>query len=279
MRALRTILIIVFVICLGVFGASEVLEFRNRDLTRPEIASDREVLEISCDYTREDLLEGLTARDGKDGDLTDQIIAGSFSRFIEKGLCSLTYVVFDSGNQSASLTRQVRFTDYHSPRFTLTEPLVYRRGEGSYSLSMERLGAEDLLDGDLKDWIIQTDTDLNYQTPGSYTMTVEVSNSFGDTSSLGLPVHVVGEEQAALEIRLRTGILYVEQGETINPADYVEGVTDSQGNELGPEAVTALSSVDTETPGCYEISYEATDSAGATGRTWLTVVVEEEVQP
>ena len=144
---------------------------------------------------------------------------------------------------------------------------------------MERLGAEDLLDGDLKDWIIQTDTDLNYQTPGSYTMTVEVSNSFGDTSSLGLPVHVVGEEQAALEIRLRTGILYVEQGETINPADYVEGVTDSQGNELGPEAVTALSNVDTETPGCYEISYEATDSAGATGRTWLTVVVEEEVQP
>ena len=277
MRAVRTILIIVFVISFGIFGVSELIQISSRDTTVPEIASDRDVLEIPCEYTEEQLLEGLTASDGTDGDLTGQIIAGSFSRFIEKGLCSLTYVVFDSSNQSASLTRQVRFTDYHSPRFTLTEPLVFREGQGSYTEAMERLGAEDLLDGDLDEWIVQTDTDLNYQTPGSYTMTVEVGNSFGDTVSAGMPVHVLTAEQSALTVRLNTAILYAGVGESIDPMAYVDGVTDAAGNELGPDIVSAFSSVDTGTPGVYEIRYEAYDGSGSMGQTWLTVIVEEEV--
>lgn len=277
MRAVRTILIIVFVISFGIFGVSELIQISSRDTTVPEIASDRDVLEIPCAYTEEQLLEGLAASDGTDGDLTGQIIAGSFSRFIEKGLCSLTYVVFDSSNQSASLTRQVRFTDYHSPRFTLTEPLVFREGQGSYTEAMERLGAEDLLDGDLDEWIVQTDTDLNYQTPGSYTMTVEVGNSFGDTVSAGLPVHVLTAEQSALTVRLNTAILYAGVGESIDPMAYVDGVTDAAGNELGTDIVSAFSSVDTGTPGVYEIRYEAYDGSGSMGQTWLTVIVEEEV--
>lgn len=277
MRAVRTILIIVFVISFGIFGASELIQMSSRDTTVPEITSDRDVLEIPCAYTEEQLLEGLAASDGTDGDLTGQIIAGSFSRFIEKGLCSLTYVVFDSSNQSASLTRQVRFTDYHSPRFTLTEPLVFREGQGSYTEAMERLGAEDLLDGDLDEWIVQTDTDLNYQTPGSYTMTVEVGNSFGDTVSAGLPVHVLTAEQSALTVRLNTAILYAGVGESIDPMAYVDGVTDAAGNELGTDIVSAFSSVDTGTPGVYEIRYEAYDGSGSMGQTWLTVIVEEEV--
>ena len=44
-------------------------------------------------------MEGITASDAEDGDLTDQIVAGSFSRFISDGVCSLTYVVFDSANR------------------------------------------------------------------------------------------------------------------------------------------------------------------------------------
>ena len=235
-----------------------------------------DVLEIPCDYTEEQLLEGLSASDGKDGDLTSQIIPGAFSRFIEKGLCNVTYVVFDSSNQPASLTRQVRFTDYHSPRFTLTEPLVFIQQEGSYSDAMARLGAQDMLDGDLSGWITQTDTDVNYQQPGSYTMTVEVSNSFGDTSTAALPVHVVSADQQRAEISLVSSIVYVSVGGTIDPASYVSGATDTMGNEISTDQVSASSNVDTQTPGCYEIHYELYDDAGSSiGQTWLTVIVEE----
>ena len=275
MRYVRMALIVLFVLSLGIFGVSEIMEISGRDTTVPEITSDRDVLEIPCAYTEEQLLEGLTAEDEADGDLTSRIIAGSFSRFIEKGVSNLTYVVFDSSNNAASLTRKVQFTDYHSPRFTLTEPLVYAEQEGSYTESMERLGAQDALDGDLEEWIVQTDTDLNYQRAGSYTMTVEVTNSFGDTSSVGLPIHVVSAEQRTMEILLSQSILYISAGQSIDPAAYVTDVLDSSGNSAGTDSVSADSNVDPQTPGVYEIHYEVSDGDGHAGETWLTVIVEE----
>lgn len=275
MRYVRMALIVVFLLSLGVFGVSEIMEISSRDTTVPEITSDREVLEIPCEYTEEQLMEGLTASDEADGDLTSRIIAGSFSRFIDPGVSSITYVVFDSSDNAASLTRRVHFTDYHPPRFTLTEPLVYAEQEGSYTESMDRLGAWDLLDGDLEDWIVQTDTDLNYQRAGSYTMTVEVTNSFGDTVSVGLPIHVVSAEQRSMEIQLTQPILYIQPGESLDPSSYVADVLDESGNSVGTDSVSAESGVDTQTPGVYEIHYEVSDDSGHAGETWLTVVVEE----
>lgn len=273
MRIVRTVVVVITILSFALFGITEVIRLVNRDTSLPEITSDREVLEIPCDYTEEQLLEGLTASDEDDGDLTSQIIAGSFSRFIDKGVSNITYVVFDSSDQPATLTREVRFTDYHSPRFTLTEPLVFAEEEGSYTEAMNRIGAQDMLDGDLKDWITQTETDLNYQRAGSYTMTVEVSNSFGDTSTVGLPVHVVSAERRAMDIELSTSIVHISTGGSIDPDSYVQRVTDAQGNEADAGRVNVSSNVDTQTPGVYEIHYEVSDG-GSTGETWLTVIVE-----
>ena len=273
MRIVRTVVVVITILSFALFGVTEVIRLVNRDTSLPEITSDREDLEIPCDYTEEQLLEGLTASDEDDGDLTSQIIAGSFSRFIDKGVSNITYVVFDSFDQPATLTREVRFTDYHSPRFTLTEPLVFAEEEGSYTEAMKRIGAQDMLDGDLKDWITQTETDLNYQRAGSYTMTVEVSNSFGDTSTVGLPVHVVSAERRTMDIELSTSIVYISTGGSIDPDSYVQRVTDAQGNEADAGRVNVSSNVDTQTPGVYEIHYEVSDG-GSAGETWLTVIVE-----
>ena len=267
MRIVRIILIVVSILSLGIFGISELIRFSGRDTEAPEITSDREVLEIPCEYTQEQLMEGLSAEDETDGDLTSEIIAGSFSRFINTGECNLTYVVFDSSDQPATLTRKVRFTDYHPPRFTLTEPLVFSEQEGSYTTAMERLGASDQLDGDLKEWITQTDTDVNYQRVGTYTMSVEVSNSFGDTSSAALPVHVVSAENRRVDIALTSGIVYISAGESLDPSAYISGVTAADGSSLDPSAVTAESAVDTNTPGCYEVHYQVFDAGGNTGET------------
>lgn len=275
MRIVRIILIVVSILSLGIFGISELIRFSGRDTEAPEITSDRDVLEIPCEYTQEQLMEGLSAEDETDGDLTSEIIAGSFSRFINTGECNLTYVVFDSSDQPATLTRKVRFTDYHPPRFTLTEPLVFSEQEGSYTTAMERLGASDQLDGDLKEWITQTDTDVNYQRVGTYTMSVEVSNSFGDTSSAALPVHVVSAENRRVDIALTSGIVYISAGESLDPSAYISGVTAADGSALDPSAVAAESAVDTNTPGCYEVHYQVSDAGGNTGETWLTVIVEE----
>ena len=274
MRLVKIGLIIVFLVSAGLFCVTGLMKLGSRGDEKPVIESDGETLEISCEYTKEDLLLGMTASDEEDGDLTDQIVAGSFSRFVDQGVTGLTYVVFDSQGQSASLTREVRFTDYHSPRFALSEPLVFREGEGSYTEAMERLDAVDQLDGSRKDWIIQTDTDVNYSTAGNYTMSVEVTNSLGDTASAGLPVHVVNAQSRNVQIALTQGIVYLEAGEEIDPASYISGVTGPNGAALDPGTVSAQSGVDVNTPGCYEIHYQASDGAGNAGETWLTVIVE-----
>lgn len=274
MKVVKGLLLAVFILSLGLFGVSQVIRLSGRDVSIPQIASDREVLELSCAYEPEQLLEGMSAYDEEDGDLTGQIIPGTFSRFIQDGVCNLTYVVFDSANHAASLTRKVRFTDYHSPRFTLTEPLVFQEDEGSYSKVMERLGAEDLLDGDLKEWIIQTDTDAAYSRVGNYTIMLEVSNSLGDISTAALPVHVVSAESQSIDIVLTQGIVYLTQGESFSPEAYVDSVTDRNGDELGMERVWINSTVDSNTPGLYEVQLQAEDDMGGKGMTWLTVIVE-----
>lgn len=275
MRFVKTAVIIIFILALGIYGVSEWMQIRNRDTTIPKISSDRDVLKIPCQYTQEQLMEGMSASDGKDGDLTSQIITGSFSRFIEKGVCNLTYIVFDSANQSATLNRKIEFKDYHSPRFRLTEPLIFAENEGSYMQLFSRIRVSDLLDGDLTDWITQIDTDVKYQRVGNYTTTLSVSNHFGDTVTMDFPIHVVNRETQRLDIQLSDYIVYLKKGESFDPDQYIKKLLDTQGKRLDSDIVSVSSDVDTQTPGLYEVHYEAEDKNGNQGQTWLIVIVEE----
>lgn len=275
MKYVRMAVIVLFAFSLVLFTASEVIKLTNADSTMPVITSDRDILEIPCDYTEEQLLAGLEAYDKKDGNLTDKILAGSFSRFIERGLCDVSYIVFDSANHSTSLTRKVRFTDYHSPHFTLSEPLVFEEKAGKYDLLVKRVGADDLLDGDLTDWIVMTDTDVNYQKSGTYFAEFEVTNHMGDTISMKLPVHILNENAENISIKLTEPLVYIKKGETVKLSSFVEKVVDGKGNELPAGNVTTEGKIDTETAGVYEVRYRASDGFGNTGETWLTAVVEE----
>ena len=68
MKFIRIIVIIFFILGIGVYGYSSIVEKSSRDSTYPQITSDREVLEITCNYSDADLLTGLKAYDKKDGD-------------------------------------------------------------------------------------------------------------------------------------------------------------------------------------------------------------------
>lgn len=275
MRIIRIILVICSIAVFGIFVVTEAIQFGKRDTSKPEITSETDMIEVTSEYTREDLMKGISAWDKTDGDLTSQVVFSSPSRFIEKGVCNLTYVVFDSSDQSASLTRKVKFKDYHSPRFTLSQPLVFVEGEGSNQEVMERLGAEDVLDGSRKEWIVQKESDANYQFSGEYSITVEVENSFGDTSTESLPIHVVSALRQQVRIDLSEKIVYVPVGQELNPASYIAGVTGRNGGRIDPAKVSVSSGVNSNVPGCYEIHYEIKDDQGEWGETWLTVIVED----
>ena len=82
---------------------------------------------------------------------------------------------------------------------------------------MNRLSAQDVLDGDLDDWDHPDGYGRQLSRAGSYTMSVEeVSNSFGDTSTADLPVHVVSADNQQVQIGLTTGIVYASAGEQLS---------------------------------------------------------------
>lgn len=273
MRLLKITVIFIFICSLLLTGYSKYVERSRQDSTRPTITSELEELTLSVSYQPEELYAGLTARDEKDGDLTNQIIAGDFSPFTEPGVCRVKYVVFDSSNQPAELTRRVRFTDYESPKLTLSQPLVF--APKSYEELLKYVGAQDCLDGNLSAHLKNGESTVSFSTPGDYTYEVEVTNSFGDRERQLLPVHIVEKEQQSLQIILTTPLIYITKGDRFDPVSFVTEIKNASGQTISKELLEVDSTVNRNKAGLGEVHYTVTDEDGRTGETWLTVIVRE----
>ena len=116
---------------------------------------------------------------------------------------------------------------------------------------------------------------MNYQFPGTYSITFEVENSYGDSVSESLPVHVVSADSQQMSITLSTGIVYITAGQEIDPKTYITGVTGAGGENIDTDKVSISSGVNPNVPGCYEVHYQVKDDQGSQGETWLTVIVED----
>ena len=107
MKLIRILISIIFVIVVGAWSVNLILSKTVRDHTPPVITSESDVLELSVNDDKNKLLEGLTATDDRDGDITDSILIGTHSKFISKGVCDITYLVFDSSNNVGKYTRRI----------------------------------------------------------------------------------------------------------------------------------------------------------------------------
>ena len=83
MRYLRIGVVLLFIAALALYVLTLVNELQ-RDHTPPVIQSVNDVVELSVSDDESRLLEGLTASDNRDGDITDNIIISSLSHFTEK---------------------------------------------------------------------------------------------------------------------------------------------------------------------------------------------------
>lgn len=62
------------------------------------------------------------ASDDRDGDLTDQILIKGVTPALADSSAQVTYIVFDSANNMATVTRTVRYTDYQAPALRCPGP-------------------------------------------------------------------------------------------------------------------------------------------------------------
>ena len=161
----------------------------------PTLTCSEEHLQISVNEPPEAIFRGLQASDATDGDLTGQIMVASMSHFLEENTVRVKYVVFDSHNNSATLSRLVHYTDYKAPSFSLEKSPVYTIGS-SFDL-MDYISVEDCIDGDVSDRIRVISNMVNNYSVGNYPVVLEVSNSCGDTAQITIWVTYLSKENTA----------------------------------------------------------------------------------
>lgn len=271
MRYFRLGIIILFVASLIFSGWAQYQYNSGRNTDYPVLKNEVGTLEISVNDPDEAIFWGLTATDGTDGDLTDQIMVASVSHFLEPGLVNVKYVVFDSHNNASSLSRRVRYTDYESPTFALDKAPMYMVGN-SFDL-LEHLKVTDCLDGDISDRVRIISNMVNNYAEGVYPVILEVSNSCGDTSQLNLWVHYTRTDYN-VSIQLHKYVVYHPQGEEFDPYQYIASIADSDLNPLDPTQVQIQGTLDVEKPGIYQLVYSYAEGKLA-GKSAITVVITE----
>lgn len=272
MKLFRIIVIILFVLALAGTAYVFVNEQIKTDKTIPEISVDGPLIEVSLKATDEELLQGITAYDEKDKDLTDKIIIESISRFIKKGYSKVTFSVCDSNNNIAKATRLIKYTDYESPKFEVTGNLCFSLYE--HIDIRELILATDVLEGDISSQVIVTSSDYATSIAGVFSLDVSVTNLKGDSSVIKLPLIVEDRPLSVPEIELSQYLVYTPKDSSLDFKSYIVDAFDAAETSL-KSSVMVESNVDFGVPGTYHVHYYVTDSAGNRGHSVLTVIVEE----
>ena len=232
-------------------------------------------------------LKGLQATDNKDGDLTESIRVSSMSKLYGAGKTDSKIMLYlIESNNAATLTRNLEYTDYTSPQIRLSAPLRFSLDDMEEADLTGSMSVQDCLDGDISQEIRATYNDNAYVSQaGDYGVTVQVSNSAGDTCSVNLTVTVTDPENERGKYYpvLSDYIVYTDVGKSVNLSDLLIGL-ESSGTEYlfddddsfapGDKSDVDISEeIDYNTAGTYNVDYTYTSDDGETATTKLAVVV------
>lgn len=271
MKILRWFITISFVITTALFVVFFIGEKRTTDNTIPVIKVEDDLIEVSINATKQDLLKGVTAYDEKDKDLTDRIIIESVSKFIDEGVCKVVYAVCDNDKNVANATRKIKYVDYESPKYSVNKSLCFSIYD-KVNIS-QAIQAVDCIDGDISRSIIVTSEDFTGSVVGVYSIDVSVTNSKGDISNIKLPLVVEDRSLSAPEIELSQYLVYTKIGEEIDFQSFISGVESKTQQEILVESVRVESDININEAGTYAVHYYVLDSKGVQGHTILNVIV------
>lgn len=278
--------LVLILLCAVAFALYLFVDRSRTDTQAPTISFSDEALKLSALDSKQALLQGVTAQDDKDGDVTASVVVASIQLADADGTVNVTYAAFDTAGNVTKAVRQVKFTDYESPRFTLDRSLTFAYSSGFDIFKM--VGAEDLLDGDISHRVRITSLDsTSISTMGTHQVELKVSNSLGETVSLVVPVEVYAAGTYAATLTLTDYLIYLPKGVWFDSKSYLEGYTRggievSLANGL-PEgySLEVKSDVQQGVPGVYTVEYRVTQTVGTeenaqsyTGYAKLIVVVE-----
>ena len=251
----KGLFILLGLICIAVVGGSGAL-FITRDKTGPKIivSEDREIA-YGTDSDKTVLLDGVTAIDEKDGDVSDSLRVESVQNN-EDGSLEVTYSAVDDSNNVTKLTCKVETLNQKNSDEDAQEETT----EASEENQEEN---QENTQQDEEDKEAQNQEEANQE---------EVDDSNSDTDA-AIAAHPEGSPQ----LRLSTHQVDLQVGASFQYVDYIESISDDKDetNELYRK-IYLTGEVNTSQAGNYEISYYVTDSdKNQSNIEKLTVTVHE----
>ena len=274
-------------LCTGIFLVYLMVYHHRLDTKPPTITFSQETMELSASAPEAEFLLGVTATDDVDGDVTDSLVIASVHLVDQDGTIEVTYAAFDAAGNVTRAVRKARFTDYESPRFSLSRSLTFALNSGFDIFNL--VNAHDAMDGDISHRVRISLLDSSSITAvGVHQAELRVSNSLGETASLVIPVEVYATGIYDATVTLRDYLIYLPAGSKFNPQTYLSSYTHA-GNTVslvgGVPAGYKLdikSDVQPDVPGVYTVEYRVTQTTTTgdgsvrnyTGYAKLIVVVE-----
>lgn len=271
MKILRLVMVVLFAATTIIFLIINIINYKS-DNTLPVIDIVGDLINVSLGADTGELMQGVTAYDENDGDITHKVIVESISRFIEPGVSIVTYAVCDNDNHVAIASRKIIYTDYVRPRFTLKSSLIFNVTQTVNILNV--LGATDLIDGNISGKVIISANDYTPNTAGLFYISAKAANSKGDIIYLQLPIYVEDLSLSAPNIELREYLTYLNAGQNYNIEDNLISALSYDSADISDQVI-----IDTDfnpdEPGIYQVHYYALDAAGRRGHSILTLIVED----
>ena len=253
------------------------------DTVSPEIRAEEGTPNVSVYEDRSALLQGVSATDDRDGDVTASLIVERVSLLNSDGEASVQYAAFDSSGNVTKYSRIIRYTDYEGPKFQLAAPLRFAAGSTFEVVDLVR--ATDILEGDISHRVRATSlSEKALSDAGLYEVMFRVTNSMGDTRELALTVELYPAGSFNSELYLEDYLIHLSRGARFDPERYLDsfryatGRVDLSDGVPGDFHLNVEGNVDTGKPGVYEVTYTMNHTLGYqtyTGCTRLVVIVEE----
>lgn len=279
-------LALIILLCATVLLAALLIRENRVDRRPPTISFSDAVLELSTRDPEQAYLQGVTAEDNVDGDVTDSLVVASVQLINKDGTIDVTYAAFDAAGNVTKAVRRARYTDYESPRFDLSRSPTFLVNSDLDIFSIVK--ATDGFDGDISHRVrITALTEEPINSLGVHRLLMSVSNSLGETVTVEIPLEFYANGSYNAELTLTDYMVYLPLGTELDSESFLDTFTTSGGsvslrNGL-PEgySLNVTSDVQSHEPGVYTVEYRVTRAINVgggtgtyTGYAKLIVVVE-----
>ncbi|MCD8347226.1 MAG: DUF5011 domain-containing protein [Lachnospiraceae bacterium] len=253
-------LIFVIILCFIAGGGLIYLRLAE-DRIAPEISYSSSVV-YTDGMTDEELLEGVIAIDDVDGDVSDSLTVERVVTNRDEAKATVIYVAKDSRNNIAKITRVIDYDieeESEEESESETEKMTEKAPETEAS---ETSAAQSESEAESDDSDIVVDA-------------AAVNESETQTESEEAQEELAAD---APRITLKQTRVTIKIGDSFEPTDYVDTITDDYDNKYTLwRRIQVEGNYDTGIAGIYQLVYYVTDTSGnSSNRATLLLIVEDE---